>query len=81
MAHWREKLDIKQFLQGDSLPPDEPVPVELVTQVREEIKKSRLLPVASLLEELDYVATVEDFDNWLEELYNEADAKRVWLGL
>lgn len=78
---WLEKLDIKQHIPDGGLDEDDEVPQSVLNGVRSELMKSKLLPVGDLLENLDYVTTVEDFDNWLNEVYDEADARKVWLGL
>ena len=76
---WRESINIKQHIDGNC-DDDEPVPPKVIEGVRAELRKSQLLPVDDLLAELDDVATVGEFDGWLEMLYNEADDCRVWLG-
>lgn len=82
MAIWREKLDIKQFLGGDPLDDHEELPQEIREGVANELRKSRLLPVKELLQDLEQqVFTVGDFDRWLSDVYDYADARRVWLGL
>lgn len=80
MGNWRESLNIKQYI-GEPLPDDDPVPPQVIENLKSEVRKSRLLDVDTLVEDLESVSTVEDLDDWLNDLYDEADEKRVWLGL
>lgn len=78
---WKESLNIKQYLGGDPLSDDDPASPETIEGLKSELKKSKQLDVDTLLDDLEGVSTVEDLDAFLENLYDEADAKRVWLGL
>lgn len=80
MANWKYEIDIKTILnKGDELEDSDPVPQALKEELAAELRKAP--PLFHLARRMEGVRTVAGLNRVLEEVYDLADYKRVWLGL
>ena len=83
MRTWKHKIDINQYLFDESRPEAERA--ALVIETLEAAKA--LFPsdlIESILDGMSMAVSAEDwdeFDLYLEEVYDYGDRSRIWMGL
>lgn len=88
MTNWRYTCDIKKHIPGDV--PDEwfyndenfkSVRDAIVAELKGTIDHPRDARLCVVVEGLERASDTDEFNEWLDELYDWADARRVWMGL
>lgn len=79
--NWQEKLNINQIVDkfNTNLCDEELIPHGLKDEIRLELIKSKKIPKL-FQEDLGFTTLVVDFNDWLRELYDFCDEKKIWLG-
>ena len=85
MTNWKQTLDIKKVLElGPELNDNAALPDNIRTAMKTEIgrvmENLRDEHYEDLLEELDEISTVTDFNAWLNCLFDWADRNLIWCG-
>ena len=86
MANWKETVELNPILsKWEDLDQSDDLPAELRAEVVALLKTSKRIP-QTFTEELEdpdtsSLLTVEDFNCWLEDLYNYCDKNLIWLGI
>ena len=79
---WKEKIDIKRYIDEDADECDFP---KVRQQIVGELRKSKILAKNSeaieYIDEMEHEDDIDAFDDLLNEIYEIADNERVWLGL
>lgn len=84
---WQWKINIKDCLvdeKGEAydLEDCDAIPIHVRKSVCNELKKVKLLDsFRERLENESDISTVDEFNNWLTELYDFCDENRIWLGV
>jgi hypothetical protein len=75
-----KNLDVVSLiLQFEPMNEPDAVPKELVSEVIDELLKSEPIRNAGFVSKLRKTKTVEDLDNWLVELYDFCDEKKIFI--
>ena len=79
MSQWVEKIDIRGILKEyEPQDDDEEAPDDVKERLAAEVRKSRHL--AYMADRFTDCYSIADIDDVLEEVYQVADARRVWTG-
>ena len=82
MTKWTHKIDIKQFFgEGAEFRDEDSLPITIRHNITTEMKKvPQLKEFWEKLENENEVGSVEQFNEFLEELYDYCDERFIWLG-
>ena len=75
---WKRKFKLRDLLErGGLLTPDDLVPEEILKELKERLEKDNEL--SHLIDDLETVWSVEDFNEWLETFWDACDELRIWV--